>query len=836
MLHFGVLRICWVAPILLASMSLAAGMEGDTEFNAVVAPFLKQYCYECHGADEQSGERRFDQLSGTIGDDATLVELQDVLDQLNLSEMPPQEASQPTAEQRLQVIRWLTRSIGEYHATRGSADEEVVLRRLNAREYRNTVRDLFRLDMAMFDPAQAFPRDETTEHLDNVGDTLVVSGYLLARYLDAAEQVVSKAMHPLTQPAPQVWRFSDGLRQQPEIDQVHRKTNKYAYLTLYDVVGADKHEGAYAPIHAFARGVPHDGFYEIRFRAAGLNREHPYEDDFLGMDRREPLRLGIVAGNHEVGPLHKPQPIEPLLAEMDLSDEMQTYSVRVWLDQGYTPRFTFRNGLMDSRTLWTRIQKKYPDLFPKAANGIVAQRYNAIANGSLPQIHVDDIEIEGPFYDQWPRPSQVAVLGEDWSRVAETGELSEEQVRSHLAKFMTRALRRKVADAEVERVASLVVSRQAAGVNALDAFGDGIKAVLCSPSFLYLEEGDTQELPAAALAARLSYFLWSSMPDAQLAEFARSGELLRQSVLQSELQRMLADPKAAAFVDGFLDTWLTLRDLGSSPPDRGSFREYYHYDLGAAMREETVLFTRHILEENLSIDLFIDSDFTFLNKRLATHYGIEVPESLVRDAGRFERVQLDDDLRGDLRGGLLGQASVLTVSANGIDTSPVVRGVWLLENILGVTPSPPPPDVAPLDPDVRGAKSIRDQLEKHRDVPSCYDCHRKIDPLGFALESFDPIGKWRDKYKNKAQVETAGKLPNGKSFKDVRELKVILLEQKEQFSQALIEKMLAYSLGRTLGIADRPHVDSILQELRERGDGFRDLVELVVMSDVFRRR
>lgn len=832
MLQFGVLKFGLVATVFLGALPLAAAMDGDAEFQTVVMPFLNQYCYDCHGADEQSGERRFDQLTGAISDDKTLVELQDVLDQLNLSEMPPEEASQPTAEQRLQVIEWLTNTISEYHATREPGNEEVVLRRLNAREYRNTIRDLLRLEMTMFDPTQAFPKDETTEHLDNVGDALVVSGYLLARYLDAAEQVVSKAMHPLTQPEPQVWRFSDGLRQQPEIDQVHRKTNGYAHLTLYDVVGADKHEGAYAPIHAFANGVPHDGFYKIRFRAAGLNREHPYDDEFLGIDRREPLRLGIVAGNHRVGPLHKPQPMEPLLAEMDLTDEMQTYSVRVWLDQGYTPRFTFINGLMDARNLWTRIQRKYPDLFPKAASGIVAQRYNAIANGKLPMIHVDDIEIEGPFYDQWPRPSQLAMLGEDWSRVAETGELGEEQVRAHLAQFMTRAFRRNVMDEEVVRVAALVASRQATGRTAVEAFGDGVKAVLCSPSFLYLEEGDAPELSATALAARLSYFLWSSMPDEHLSELAESGELMQQGVLRAELRRMLASPKSAAFINGFLDTWLTLRDLGSSPPDRGSFREYYHYDLGAAMREETVLFTRYILERNLSIEHFIDSDFTFLNKRLALHYGLRVPESLVRDARRFELVQLDDDRRG----GLLGQASVLTVSANGIDTSPVVRGVWLLENILGVTPSPPPPDVAALDPDVRGAKSIRDQLEKHRNVASCYDCHRKIDPLGFALENFDPVGKWRDRYTNKAKIETAGKLPNGKSFEDVRELKAILLEQKEQFLQALTEKMLSYSLGRTLGVADRPQVESIVEQLSERGGGFRDLVELVVLSEAFRRR
>ena len=331
-------------PLLLALIWLALGsclssrvLLAEDSFQTTVAPFLKSYCYECHGQDEQSGDRQFDQLSGEITDDNSLVDLQDILDQLNLAEMPPEDARQPSADERLKVIAQLTGIIADYHATRPTT-RRATLRRLNAHEYRNTVRDLFQLNLAMFDPTEAFPRDQTVDHLDNVGDALVTSGYLLARYLEAAERIVDKALYPLNQPEPQTWKFDDDLDQQPEIDQVFRKTHRFAHLTLFDVIGADKHEGAYAPIHAFAQGVPHDGYYEIRFNAEAVNRDHPYDDEFLGIDRREPFRLGIVAGNREVGPLHKPQPIEPLLAEVELADEMKTYTVRVWLDQGYTPR------------------------------------------------------------------------------------------------------------------------------------------------------------------------------------------------------------------------------------------------------------------------------------------------------------------------------------------------------------------------------------------------------------------------------------------------------------------------------------------------------------------
>ena len=419
--------------------------------------------------------------------------------------------------------------------------------------------------MSMFDPTEKFPRDQQSEHLDNLGDTLVTSGHLLARYLEAAEQVVDKALYPLQQPEVQTWRFDDNLDQQPEIDQVHRKTNQFQYLTLYDVVGADKHEEAYAPIHAFDQGVPHDGYYEISFQAQAVNRLHPYDDSFLGTDRREPLKLGIVAGNRAAGPLHKPQPIEPLLAEIDLADAPQGYSVRVWLDAGYSPRFTFRNGLMDARNLWSRVQKRYPELFPEVGKGIVAQRYNAIANGKLPQIHVDDIEIRGPLFDEWPKPSQREILGDDWEKVVAGQTLNEESMRRNLGRFMRRAYRRPVYSEEVQRVMGVIGVRRGQGRTELEAFTDGIKTVLCSPNFIYWNDGNSDTLSAWSLASRLSSFLWSSMPDDQLLQLADSNQLLQPEVLKSQVHRMLDSEKSDAFIHDFLDAWLTLRDLASRP-------------------------------------------------------------------------------------------------------------------------------------------------------------------------------------------------------------------------------------------------------------------------------
>jgi hypothetical protein len=242
------------------------------------------------------------------------------------------------------------------------------------------------------------------------------------------------------------------------------------------------------------------------------------------------------------------------------------------------------------------------------------------------------------------------------------------------------------------------------------------------------------------------------------------------------------------------------------------------------MRQETVLFARYLLDENLPIENFIDSEFTFLNKSLARHYGLQPPNGV-----GFERVSLTDRRRG----GLLGQASVLTVTANGIDTSPVVRGVWLLENILGTPPSPPPPDVEPLDPDVRGAITIRDQLDQHRNVPSCFECHRKIDPPGFALENFDAVGAWRERYSKEAKIDASAELPNGKSFQNIVDFKQLLLEQRDQFAHALVEKLLAYSIGRQMTPNDRLPIEQILASTKEAHYRFRDLVKQVIQSNPF---
>ncbi|MCH1495336.1 MAG: DUF1592 domain-containing protein [Rubripirellula sp.] len=793
---------------------------------------VQRYCIDCHHADEQQGDRQFDQLGAEITADSNLVDYQEIVDQLNLGKMPPLDAEQPSAAERREMIAVMSGKIKAYHAKLKGSNGRTPLRRLNAREYRNTVRDLFQIDMRMFDPTTKFPRDQTNDWLDNHAETLTTSGHLLQAYLNAAEQIVNKAAGRRTKPEQQVWSFTDHFNQQPEIDQVHRKTNGFTHLTLYDVIHADKHEGAYAPIHLFAEGVPADGFYEIRFEAEAVNRRHPYDPQFLGMDPSDPLRLGIVAGHQDAGTLHLPQPIEPLLAEQTLADEKRWYSCVVWLDEGFTPRFTFPNGLMDARNLWSRLIRKYPDQFPPGSNqGIVKARYNAIALGKLPHIRIYDIEIEGPILEQWPTAPQRELFGADRERNPSHHEAMNQQAyRDQILHLARRAYRRPVLNHEADRLLSFFDERAKPNDRHHQSFLDTVKVILCSPQFLYLSSDTYQAngvsyLSAHALAARLSYFLWSSMPDEELMNAADDGTLLQEEVLREQAERLLSDPKSQALVTGFLDSWLGLRELGATPPDRGRFNRFYHKDLDAAMRQETLLFTSHILGENLPAINFIDSNFTFANAALAKHYGMDPIEGT-----EFKRVTLTDPLRG----GLLGQASVLTLTANGIDTSPVIRGVWVLEHLLGMPPSPPPPDVEPLDPDVRGAKSIRDQLEKHRSNPACFDCHQEIDPLGFALEQFDPIGGLRTRYPSGQAIDTSGELPNGHKFQNIAELKKELGRQQDFFHRAVASKLLSYGIGRHPEPLDRRHIESILDKAGS-SVGLRDLVIETVMSEAFRQ-
>ena len=808
--------------VLLAATSARA--EGDAKYKEVVRPFLAQRCFRCHGAELQKADLRFDTLTLNLQDEDVLLTWQNMVDMLNLGLMPPYEEPQPELEELKPVVDWITATLKAHYDREESTGGQTVLRRLNRKEYRNTVRDLLHLDMTMFDPTDAFPQDDEEHGFDNIGQTLVMSGFLVEKYLDAADQIVNHAVLPGARPEvkthafqPPIMRSGGGF-----LAPASRRLNQ-GYDELFR--RPDDRWG-YMSIDAFRKGAPHSGLYRMRVRASAHNQSHPY-DRGARTDEDEPLRMGIVAASGRYGDLRQRNTSDVALAEFEMiaDGEARDYECELYLDESYMPRITYPNGPLN--LFWGNILRRYhPELYDKTDRRklpakedrdlVFRQTEVAVKNYLGPSIRVYEIELEGPFYEQWPPRSHTSVFGNRNPNKVKPYDV--------LTRFATRAYRRPVKSSEIAHILDLVAQRERAGATRLQAIKMGMKAILCSPNFLYLYENEGA-LDDYALASKLSYFLWSSMPDDELFEVARKKRLRDPAVLRAQINRMLKDPKARAFVENFTERWLALYKIGEMPPDPRNFRLYYEARLEDAIKTETHEFFQHLLHENMSIAHFIDSDFTFVNRDLGALYKLEGIEGRA-----FRKVQLNDPKRG----GLLGHASVLTATSNGIETSPVVRGVWILENILGTPPAPPPPDVEPLEPDIRGSKTIREQLANHRKIATCNECHRNIDPLGFALENYDPIGMWRYNYgRNKPKVDASDVMADGSEFNGIVSFKKILLEKQDQFAQCLAEKMLTYATGRTLEATDRPEVERIVNELKDRGYGLKDLVMLVATSEPF---
>ena len=803
----------------------------------IVDDFLHNYCYDCHDAASEKGEREFESLKIPLETIQDLVMAREIIDQVTLKEMPPKEKDQPQDEDRLKVLRVLR---SEVKAARGRFESnggKTVMRRLSNREYENTLEVLFGRRVDTLGLTLDFPKEKTSQHIDTIGESLVTSGFLLDQYFQAAHRLVENRLGKLEMKAKD-WHFTDNFKQYEELAGSHRAVFKNKYLCVYEQPDTDTRQGSYGHIEDFLEGVPVSGLYDLKVLVQGMHRDTHYDPEIFAIDLSEPFILGVVPGDATKGHIHYPQRIEPILATAVVPDKKPEWiEFRVWLEKGQTPRFTFPNGPYESRRSVLELNRRYKHEFKNPSNGV--SRASLLREGKLPHIRISEVKVRGPIKEENGTLEEIAIFGKEGFK--------SEKALEQLNRFAEKAFRRPLNESDRKRVHDFYGKRIDEKAEPRQAALDTLKLILCSPSFFYLSEitpEDDQALKPFDLASRLSYALWAGPPDGELLAMAASGKLTEEEAFRRQVKRLLKDDRSKGFVRGFLDSWLNLRDLGGMPPPRERARRYYSENWPASMKGEVWHFFAHLLEKNVSVVTLLDADFTFVDKYLAAVYRLPEAKTLRLKDG-FRRVKLDEE---DRRGGILGMAAVLSVSANGVDTSPVTRGVFVSENILGVVPPSPPDEVPPIEPDIRGATTLRERLEKHRESKTCAECHHKIDPLGFGLETFDELGRWRTHYRRsgkplfvkkapKLKVDSSGEMPSGEGFEDFRELRDILVSARsEVFIKHLITTVLTYATGRHMEVVDDYAIIDIQKRLKDKGNGLASLVEESLLSEIFRSR
>jgi hypothetical protein len=772
-------RLTILAVLLLLAGGNARGADPFVEKS--LQPFLSKNCYGCHTGAKPSGDFDLAKLAdgGSIELRRDAWEL--VLDKLQKGEMPPPKKPRPDAQDLKAVTSWLTAEFDRLDKSASPNPGRVSARRLNRTEYNNTVRDLLGVDIH---PADDFPPDDSGYGFDNNGDVLSMSPMLMEKYVKAAENVARTALFGVLP-----MQATSYTHEPWYIDFDTTKAVKFDY----DETGMSMPYALHV-IHRF----PVEADYELTGWVRGFR---PGGSD--------PVKLAFWIDGKLI---HEGQVPVPADGEMNgLFDKFRTH--------------------VTAGDHWMSISilKIYEGL-PKAYKGPNPNQSMARVFKSPTEFFVQNLKVVGPF-DQVKGPSS-----ESMKLIYTCGHLDGHHdadcSRKILSDLARRAFRRPVTQEEVDDLVGLVDMVQKEG----DSFEEGlcvaIQKILISPYFLFrIEKNPTGNEAAAVnpheLATRLSYFLWSTMPDAELFQCADDGSLGKQEVLEAQVRRMLKDPRSHALAENFGGQWLQYRALESHTLERKKFQQYTEYTR-MSMQEETERFFDYIVHEDRSVLDFIDGNYSFLNQRLAEFYGIPGVKG-----HEFRRVELPPESH---RGGVLTQASVLTVSSYANRTSPVIRGKWVLENMLNAPPPPPPANVPSLKDEVIGSTaSMREQLSKHRENVTCASCHARMDPLGFGLENFDAIGAWRD-VDGKIAIDSSGDLPDGRSFNGPDELKIILKSDKEAFASCLADKMLTYALGRGTTSADRATVKAIAGQEAKDDYRFSSLVLGIVNSAPFRMR
>lgn len=790
-------------PILAAMACLPLAAEAPDVF-----AFVQKNCSGCHNASTRAGDLDLTALRTVHTFETDRDTWEQVVEKLKLGQMPPAGVPHPQNEATVGITKWIENEFSRQDALLKPQAGHVAARRLNREEYNNTIHDLLGVDIQ---PADNFPADTAAFGFDNNSDALSLSPELLEKYMDAAERSVRTALFgpPLIKPSavhyPAPVRINDsrGSSTLPQ-DMFH-----------YDESGLSLRYSAHF-IHRF----PVDADYSFRLV---LNGHRP--------NQSEPAHPALFIDGKLVHQF-----------EVDATDlEGQVVECRTHVRAG-------------EHLLSTTYLRNYHGLPPSYHGPEPSQRPEvALITGTRGKLSEQDIEtlrkygtriktdsiekrvdnryesidVGGPF-NQATAPSaeslrKVYICGHA------PGKHTDACARTILTNFAGHAFRRPATRSEVDEYLGYVSLARRQGDSFEEGIATALEAVLVSPKFLYRVEC-VPPAPAGhsavavgqyELASRLSYFLWSSMPDEELLNAARLGKLRQAAVLKAEVVRMLRDPKASRLVEDFAGQWLQFKNIDVVRPDLQRFPQFDD-GLRQAMRRETEMFIEDIVRHDRSILDLLDANYTFVNERLARFYGIPGvtgPE--------FRRVDVSGTARG---GGILSQASVLTVSSYSTRTSPVLRGKWILENLLNAPPPAPPPGVPPLDESKAGQNAtLRMQMEEHRKNAVCASCHSKMDPLGFGLENFNAIGAWRTE-DGKLPVDASGVLPDGRSFRTVAELKGLLKQDRDVFARALTEKLMIYALGRGLERYDRPTVKEITAKLPASGYKFSSLVLGIVDS------
>ncbi|MES2792463.1 MAG: DUF1592 domain-containing protein [Planctomycetota bacterium] len=752
--------------------SAAAAVEDAVKsqplkFETDIQPLLQKFCYDCHGDKKQRAGLNLEKSKT----EQSILEGRKVWERaaamIRVREMPPgKREPQPTQEERDLLYQWITDTTSKIDCATTHDPGRVTIRRLNRFEYNNTIRDLVGVN---FKPAADFPSDDVGYGFDNIGDVLSLPTILFEKYLTAAEKITDAAIvaEPL-QGIIQTFANEKLTGGQPFEDGAQLLTSSGKVAAEVD--------------------LPAGGKYLVRIRAFETHAGPEF------------AKLGFLLDDQQL----------QVFDVQATSAAPQAITLRLDLSAG--------KHVIAGQFLNDFYKPDDPDPKNRDRNlGVAA------------------IEIQGPISESTQAP--LTDLHRRIFTRTPKPDLSdaEDCIQAILGSFARRAFRRPIEREELDRLVALSRSVLQEGESFERAIEVGVQAILVSPHFLFRVEIDAEpENPQAIhlinefeLASRLSYFLWSSMPDEELLQLAGQNALRNGNTLRLQVERMLKDPKAQSFIESFSGQWLQTRNLKQMTPDPKLFPTFDE-NLREAMRQETELFFGEIVHSNHSILDLLDADFTYVNERLAKHYGLTGVKG-----DQFQRVKLD----GEQRAGILTQASILTLTSNPTRTSPVKRGKWVLENILGTPPPPPPPDVEELKNDEKSVLSgtLRQRMQQHLANPSCASCHKVMDPLGFGFENFDAIGAWRTKDGNFA-VDPAGVLPSGDSFGTPRELRVILKRSQDEFARCLADKMLTYALGRGLEYYDKCAVDALTASLAKDNYRIGTLIQDIVHSDPFQKR